>query len=79
MVNVHAVLAEGIQEEGVLGDLLDGDVVHVTTIDVGVLLMEGSIIDVHGIGGLYRKLLGLNGVFGVQVLIGLGLFWSQLA
>ena len=79
VVNVHAVLAEGIQEEGVLGDLLDGDVVHVTTIDVGVLLMEGSIIYVHGISGLYRKLLGLNGVFGVQVLIGLGLLGSQLA
>ena len=41
--------------------------------------MEGGIIDVHGIGGLHRKLLGLNRVFGIQVLIGLGLFRSQLA
>ena len=78
VVNVHAILAEGIQEKGVLGNLLDGDVVHVTAIDVGVLLVEGGIIDMHGIGGLYRKLLGLNGVFGVQVLIGLGLLGSQL-
>ena len=50
VVHIHTVLTECIQQEGILRNLLQGDVVHVTTVDVRRLLMEGGIIHMHGIG-----------------------------